>query len=252
MNAQFVNATLADIVAGNYRAAAVFERHGLDFCCRGRMRLEDACHEHGLDYDAITAELDQAAVDPADQAPDSDPVALIDLIVKRHHAYVRDSIPTIQQHLAKVVSKHAANHPELGDIDRKFAGVCDALMLHMVKEERVLFPYITLLARSVAEHAAPPPDMFGTVQNPIRMMEIEHQDAGDELADIRRLTASYQAPQDACSTFRVLYAELEAFERDLHRHVHLENNVLFPRAIELEEQLQRRARIGCETAGRQV
>lgn len=248
MNGHFFNATLADIVAKNYQAASIFERHGLDFCCRGRMRLEDACREHGLDFETLAAELDQIAAERVDQVPD-DPAALIDLIVHRHHSYVRDAVPTIRKHLAKVVSKHAANHPELTEVLRRFDAVSDALMLHMVKEERVLFPYIALIENALVQNAAAPPDVFGTVQNPIRMMEIEHQDAGDELAEIRRLTSSYRPPEDACTTFRVLYAELEAFERDLHLHVHLENNVLFPRAIELEARLEQKARSACGIAG---
>ena len=166
----------------------------------------------------------------------------MDHIVSRHHAYVRASIPAIQQHLAKVAAVHGVGHPELAFVDAQFSKVAAELSQHMVKEERVLFPYISALAEAVNGNAPPPPDMFGTVQNPIRMMEIEHQEAGEGIDVIRELTHGYQPPEDACGTYRTVLQELEAFENDLHEHVHLENNVLFPKAVELEEKAELKAR----------
>jgi regulator of cell morphogenesis and NO signaling len=147
---------------------------------------------------------------------------------------VRQSVPRIREHLAKVVAAHGSRHPELATIESDFSTTAEELLQHLMKEEGVLFPYVASLAEADAHGGPPPPDMFGTVQNPIRMMEIEHQEAGDNLASIRQLSHDYTAPSDACNTYRLVLEELEAFEKDLHRHVHLENNVLFPRAVELE------------------
>jgi len=243
MISTFEHQTLGDIVAGNYQAAEIFERYGLDFCCGGRNSLEKACRLHEVDLSAILADLKglKAVTEPP---LSSDPVALLTHIVSQHHAYVRRAIPSIQAHLAKVIGAHGARHPELSVIARNFNHLADDLTRHLMKEEQVLFPYIRAIAESVQHGEPPPPDVFGTVQNPIRMLETEHQEAGDELAMIRVSTANYEPPEDACTTYRLVYAELREFERDLHRHVHLENNVLFPRAIALEAQVSRK--LHCE------
>jgi regulator of cell morphogenesis and NO signaling len=160
---------------------------------------------------------------------------LIDHIVDVHHAYVRDALPRIADHLAKLVSVHGERHPELSRVVTTYATVSDELMQHMMKEEQILFPYISdLAARESGACGIVSP--FGTVENPIRMMEREHRDAADGLGDIRDLTRDYTTPEDGCQTYRVTMQELAAFERDLHRHVHLENNVLFPRAIAMERR----------------
>ncbi|MEO5742864.1 MAG: hemerythrin domain-containing protein [Vicinamibacterales bacterium] len=192
-----------------------------------------------MDVHLVLSDLE--TLDPdAREIPGDDPVMLVDYIVATHHAYIRESAPVIQQHLAKVVAAHGARHSELPLIESQFSKVASELMLHMMKEEQVLFPYIRALGQVVSENAPPPPDMFGTVQNPIRMMEIEHQAAGDGVASIRELTRDYEPPANSCATYRLALQELAAFEQDLHRHVHLENNVLFPKAVELEENLGRR------------
>lgn len=244
MQQQLASVTLADIVAKDYQAAAILERHGLDFCCGGRVSLADACRERGLKLDAIIADL--SGLDAIPPEPSSDVHELISQIVDRHHGYVREAIPAIQAHLTKVVAAHGSRHPELAAISGHFNLVADELMLHLAKEEQLLFPYIRSLAAASRAGAVAPPDIFGTVQNPIRMMEGEHRNAGNGLGAIRSLASGYQAPADACATYRLVYAELDAFERDLHRHVHLENNILFPRAIEIEAQMERKGRIGCE------
>ncbi len=176
------------------------------------MSLADACRQHGVDVQAVSSELAHLARTPEETAPE-DPDALIALIVSRHHAYVRDAIPSIQSHLAKVIAAHGRSHPEVIRIASHFDVIAEELTLHLAKEERVLFPYIHSLAVATQNGGPPPPDVFGTVQNPIRMMETEHQNAGDELAAIRSLTSDYKAPADACATYRLVYAELQAFER---------------------------------------
>ncbi len=159
---------------------------------------------------------------------------LIDHIVARHHAYVRLAVPNIAHRLAKLVSVHGERHPELARIARAFDQLQHDLQHHLMKEEHVLFPYIRELARTTP--GPRPPSPFGTIENPIRMMEREHRDAGDEMHLIRELTNGYTPPADGCATYTVAFAELAEFERDLHRHVHLENNVLFPKAIGLERR----------------
>lgn len=226
-------APLADIVSDDYRAAAILDRYGLDYCCGGARSLDEQCRQKGVDITNVVAEI--GALDPEfREAADNDPEALVDHIIGNHHTYIRATVPVIRQHLAKVVAKHGSRYPELSAIAMQFDALAEDLWLHMLKEERVLFPYIRALVKAVDGGGARPPDMFGTVQNPIRMMEAEHQHAGDEMAAIRVLSHDYVAPADACTTFRLLFDELDAFEKDLHRHVHLENNVLFPKAVELE------------------
>ena len=236
---QLETAALGDIVARDIRAAAILDRYGLDYCCGGAGSLAQGCAERGVDVQQVVSDLE--SLDPAGrESSDTDLAALVDYIVGRHHAYIRASVPVIQQHLAKVVEAHGARHPELTAIDAQFAKVARELRLHMMKEEQVLFPYVRALAQAFDNTAAPPPNMFGTVQNPIRMMEIEHQEAGNDVALIHELTGAYEPPADACATYRLVLQELAAFEHDLHRHVHLENHVLFPKAVELEETIDRR------------
>lgn len=233
--------TLGEIVSRDFRAGTILDRHGLDYCCGGGRTLEEGCLQRGVSVECVVSELE--ALDPGSRpTPEQDPAALVEYIVSHHHAYVRRSVPVIQQHLAKVLAAHGARHSELQLIDSQFSKVADELAQHMVKEEQVLFPYIHALAEAVDHNGPHPPDMFGTVQNPIRMMEIEHQEVGDGVEALRELSHDYQPPVDACRTYRLVLEELEAFERDLHTHVHLENHVLFPKAVELEEKAERMAR----------
>jgi regulator of cell morphogenesis and NO signaling len=236
---QLETATLGDIVSRDVRAGAILDRYGVDYCCGGARSLAEGCAQSGVDVQRVVSDL-QALDAASRETPTDDLPALIDQILSRHHAYIREAVPVVQQHLAKVVVVHGARHSELSQVQSQFSRVSGELAIHMMKEEQVLFPYIRALAEAASEDAPPPPDMFGTIQNPIRMMEIEHQDAGDGLAEIRQLTRGYEPPADACTTYRMVLQELEAFEQDLHRHVHLENNVLFPKAVELEEHLNRR------------
>ena len=235
------HSTLGDIVSRDFRAGAILDRYGLDYCCGGARSLAEGCAQRGISLVEVLSELE--ALDPGSrERVEDDPAALVDYIVSRHHAYVRTSLPVIQAHLAKVVFAHGANHTELSFIEAAFSKVARELLQHMVKEEQVLFPYIRALADAVRGDTPPPADLFGTVQNPIRMMEIEHQEAGDGLAAIHQMTHGYQPPDDACGTYCLVLEELDAFERDLHTHVRLENSVLFPKAIELESKVEHSTR----------
>ena len=155
--------------------------------------------------------------------------------MEKHHAYCREEGQRLQPLLAKVVSKHGEHHPELSQVQDLFTALHNELSMHMMKEEQMLFPYIIGLEESAKHKSAPPRAPFGTVQNPVRMMVQEHDDAGRLLKDIRTLTGNFTAPQDACTSFKALYQGLDALEADLHQHIHLENNILFPHAIALED-----------------
>lgn len=230
--------TLREIVTGNFRTAAVFESFGMDFCCRGGQTIEQSCTEHGADPFAVITALHRVTGSSAgvrDGFADLDPEQLIEFIVSHHHAYVRTMIPVLRAHTRKVAAVHGERHPETIAIAEHTEAVLQELASHMVKEERMLFPYIIELFKADRSGAAAPVSPFGTVQNPIRMMEQEHRSAGDELAAVRTLSSGYAPPADACTTYRICYQELQAFEKDLHQHIHLENNILFPRAVELEQ-----------------
>jgi regulator of cell morphogenesis and NO signaling len=231
--------TIRDYVTGDFRTAAVFEKYGLDFCCGGGVALSEACRKSGIDPSRIEKELAEAVSVPPD--PTRDPAAwstgeLVQHIVSVHHGFVRSVLPVLQHHAGKVARVHGSNHPETVEIAALVDRIAGEMMSHMHKEEMILFPYLTTLAQSRDNKDAAPAAPFGSVRNPIGMMEAEHQSAGDEMSEIRRLSNGYTPPADACTTFQVLYQELAQFEADLHRHVHLENNILFPRAIAMEEE----------------
>ena len=235
MSHAFDRSTVGEIVGRDFRTAAVFEEFGIDFCCGGRRSLAEACRTAAVD--PATVERALQALSAAGGAIDGDvmqwPVAgLIDHIVATHHAYTRSALPLIGRYLAKLVEVHGARHPELSSIAMSFDRMGHELLQHMMKEECVLFPYLRELAARDGHRPSGSP--FRTVESPIRMMEREHRNAGDEMRLIRALTNGYRVPADGCATYRVCFAELLRFERDLHRHVHLENNVLFPKAVEIE------------------
>jgi regulator of cell morphogenesis and NO signaling len=232
--------TLKEIVKHNFHAAAIFEKYSLDFCCRGGKTIGEACKESGLDPAIVVSDLMQLSSDgqPTDQRfAEWDPEFLVSYIVNNHHAYVKKMIPVLNIHTQKIASVHGQNHPEVIKIAAHFSAVAEELLQHMQKEEKVLFPYIVSMLQAKKNGSALSASPFGTVANPIKMMEAEHQNAGDELYAVRALSGGYTVPEDACTTYRVTYQELQDFERDLHQHVHLENNILFPLAVALEQEL---------------
>jgi regulator of cell morphogenesis and NO signaling len=224
--------TVGEIVAADFRTAAVFEAFGIDFCCGGQQPFDVACRTASADPDLVLrAPEAMRTTGRSDERVTEWPVdRLIDHIVTVHHKYVRLALPTIGRYLNKLEDVHGTRHPELAEVRTHFERLGHELEHHLQKEEQVLFPYV----RALANACGPVPCPFGTVANPIRMMEHEHHDAGDEMRTIRDLTRGYAMPPDGCTTYAVCMAELARFERDLHRHVHLENNVLFPKAIALE------------------
>ncbi len=232
--------TIKEIVTNNFQTASVFEKYSLDFCCRGGKTINEACVEKGISIDAVLNDLaslggsqDNSGMHFSEWSLDF----LIDYIVKNHHEYVKRMIPVLYTHTQKVATVHGSHHPEVIKIAEAFESVAAEFQQHMQKEEQILFPYIISLVEAKKTGSPSGRSPFGSVQNPIRMMEQEHQTAGDEMYGIRSLSNSYTPPEDACTTFRVSYQELQEFEKDLHQHVHLENNILFPKAIALEQQL---------------
>jgi regulator of cell morphogenesis and NO signaling len=235
-----IHQSLADIVTADVRTAAVFDRLGLDYCCHGHHSLEEAAAARGLPIPQVLTDIAALGpVRPQDHLAGewTDLAALTSHIVSRHHGYVRQASPVISGWLDKLVSRHGQRHPELERVQSAFRELAGDMAVHMVKEENILFPFVDALAAASRTGGRLPAGPFGTVLNPIRMMEEDHRHAGDELARIRELTDNYTQPPDACTTYRLCYEELAKYEADLHRHVHLENNVLFPRAVELEHGL---------------
>ena len=227
--------TVGDIVAADFRTAAVFESFGIDFCCGGRHEFADACRQAAADPAAVRQALDALppVADRLDDMTSAPLEQLIEHIVETHHGYVRSALPAIAGYLEKLVEVHGARHSELARVLAVFRDLRADFEQHLMKEEQVLFPYVRDLA-TTSRPCGVSRSPFGTVENPIRMLEREHLEAGDEMRTIRELTHGYAVPGDGCRTYTVCMAELSCFERDLHRHVHLENNVLFPRAIQLE------------------
>ena len=233
--------TVGELVAADYRKAEVFKRFGIDFCCGGGRTVEEACQKKGIPYSTLENEL--LKVEQENGSSDLmnfhewDPRVLIDYILSVHHSYVRENIPLLKEFTTKVARVHGHAHPEVVAIAELFGEVATELEEHMMKEEQILFPYIKRLAGVQRQNKPMHRPPFGTVRNPISMMEFEHERAGEILAEIRRLSHDFTPPEHACTTYRVAYFKLEEFEADLHKHIHLENNILFPRAIALEQPL---------------
>jgi regulator of cell morphogenesis and NO signaling len=229
--------TVREIALEQPTAIRVFEQFGIDYCCGGRKPLAEACAAGNLEIDAVIAALEEAEKKPGIEVENWAARSLESLsshIVATHHAYVKRELPRLAQLAQKVVSRHGSTKPELPAIANTLKQLDEELTQHLAKEEGVLFPYITALERSLSIGTPGPNSCFGTVANPIAVMTQEHDAAGSLLSEVRRLTGNFSTPEDACPTFHAFYDGLREFEQDLHQHIHLENNILFPRAIELE------------------
>ena len=232
--------TIGDLVSKDFRKAEVFKQFGLDFCCGGKKTLTKACKDKGLDIVQIEKELKAVEEKPSTTSQDYntwDIGFLAEYILNTHHKYVVQAIPVIFEYTQKVAKVHGERHPEAIEIANDFQIIANELASHMVKEENVLFPYIKRLADAQKNGTAMEPSPFGTIANPIKMMEMEHEEVGNVMENINRLTNGFTPPDGACTTFRLSYAKLKEFEDDLHQHIHLENNILFPKAIAMENDL---------------
>ena len=232
--------TLSEIVKNNFRTASLFEKYGLDFCCNGKRSLTDACTEKGINPENIIKEIENMSSSGSKEEirPDNWKLDfLIGYIINNHHSYVNRMLPVISVHTQKVASVHGENHPETKKIAEIFASINNEMRHHMMKEEKILFPHILKLVALSGNRDEKNIPYFGTIKNPIAMMEAEHESAGGGMSEIRKLSNNFTPPTDACETYKISFKELKEFEEDLHRHVHLENNILFPKAIDLEERL---------------
>lgn len=234
-----IEPTVGELAAQDYRKVEVFKKYGVDFCCGGKKSLSKVCREKGINQTDLERELHAAETSSRLPSQDFDSWELdflADYIVNTHHKYVLRAMPLIFEYIQKVSKVHGHQHPEAVEAAAIFVQVMDELNRHMMKEENILFPYIKQLAES-KKSGLSPEALFGTVKNPVRMMEQEHDVVGELMDKIRKATLNYSVPEDACNSFRYAYAKLQEFEEDLHQHIHLENNILFPKAIQLEQVL---------------
>lgn len=236
----FPERTVGSIVADDYRTASVFNAHGIDFCCKGGRSIAEVCRAKDIEPAALEREIQQAIArdgGPAEDVQHWTMARLIEHIERVHHRYVEARTITLMQFLDKLCAVHGVRHPELFAIRDEFQGCAQAMATHMKKEELVLFPFINQLEKAKMHGLPAPTPHFGSVDNPIAMMEHEHNAEGERFRRITELSSNYTNPPDGCTTYRTAYAFLREFEEDLHRHVHLENNILFPRAQALEREL---------------
>ena len=231
---------IGELVANDYRTASVFKKYGIDFCCQGNRTINDACEAKKIDEKLVVGDLNNLIQSKSEGAIDfqSWPIDLLaDYIEKKHHRYVEEKSLEIKPYLDKVCRVHGERHPELLEIKEHFYATAGELAMHMKKEELMIFPYIRKMAKAKQENTKVELPNFGSVKNPIQAMMDEHTTEGDRFRKIEELSNNYTAPEDGCNTYRVTFALLNEFEQDLHMHIHLENNILFPRAIELEKEL---------------
>jgi len=236
-----IDKTVRELALENPSSTRVFENLGIDYCCGGNQSLREACERANLNVDRVLESLDK--VDQADRSRhqprdwQSEPLAaLIAHIQNTHHKYTREEIARLRPLFEKVCSVHGKNHPELFEAQQAFHGLAQELSAHMMKEEMVLFPHIVRMEASVLRKESLACAPFGSIQNPVSMMEHEHDSAGNALRAMRQATHGYSAPADSCVSYQTLYLALAIFEADLHQHIHLENNILFPRAVAIEQR----------------
>lgn len=229
--------TVGEMVVENPDRARVFEQFGIDYCCGGKIPLDEACAKRGVDIDAVLKALHQSQTN---ETPESQKdwsqesmTSLVDHIITTHHNYLREEFPRLTKMTERVAQVHGERHTELPKVRDAFAALRDELDQHMQKEEMILFPMIKQLDTGEASAAS----HCGSIENPIRMMEHEHDNAGDGLETLRELTDGFAIPDDACNTYRVMLNSLATLEADLHQHIHKENNILFPRAIAAEKSM---------------
>ena len=236
--------TVRDVANELPQSTRLFEKLKIDYCCGGNRTLAEGCVSAGVDvYEVIQMLAEETKLNATDEDALNFQTAslpqLITHILDTHHVFTKSEMDRLQLLADKVLNAHGGNHPELVHLDELLTRLCDDLKPHMFKEEQVLFPYIMAMAKAAEQHGVVPFGPFGTVNNPIRMMMREHDTAGEILRDLRALTSDYKVPADACISYQTLYQALENFEKDLHQHIHLENNILFPKALDMENMLSK-------------
>lgn len=239
--------SIGRIVAEDYRTAQVFRDHNIDFCCKGNRSIMEIAEKHSLDPDILIEEIE--AIQNQERKDQIDfnswpPDLLADYIEKKHHRYVEEKTGVLKQYLEKLCRVHGERHPELYEIADHFNKASAALAMHMKKEELVLFPAVRRMVAGTISGEVMKTPYFGSVSNPIKQMMEEHETEGDRFREIQRLSDNYNPPADACTTYRVAFSLLKEFEEDLHTHIHLENNILFPKAAGLERKLEQPVKAG--------
>jgi len=231
--------TVAEIVTKNIKTADIFKKNGIDFCCAGDVNVQDICKKKGVDYSKVEEDILNIGKAPTGTQDFNtwDIDFLADYIINTHHKYVTEANAMIIQYSDKVAKVHGDHYAETIEINRLFHEIAHEMDTHMVKEEGILFPFIKEIGKAKKNGTSLSPASFGSIQNPINMMESEHTEAGDILRQISELSNNFMPPSGACNTFRALYAKLEEYQNDLFQHIHLENNILFPKAIALEKEL---------------
>jgi regulator of cell morphogenesis and NO signaling len=231
--------TVAEIAREHPLTVPVFEALGIDYCCGGNKSLKDACAKGDISLDRVLSDLSSAIVArPAEEERHWMTLPVVSLcayIVEQHHGFAKRELPRLSALAEKVELRHAHMHPELHKIRELVYALNSEMSTHMLKEEQVLFPRLKVVEESAQAGTPPPPAFFGALINPIRHMMSDHDDTGELLRSLRRLTRGYHIPEDACASFRMFYQGMEALEKDVHQHIHLENNILFPRALEFEK-----------------
>jgi regulator of cell morphogenesis and NO signaling len=233
------NKTIGSFVAQDFRTAGVFTKYQIDFCCKGNRTLNEVCEKQNIDPDTLLQNLNEVLESENNNGVDfnSWPLDLmVDYIEKTHHRYVEDKTIILTQFLDKLCKVHGAAHPELFKVNELFTAGAGELAQHMKKEELILFPFIKRMVKTKQEDGVLSQPSFGTVSNPIAMMMHEHDNEGDRYREIASLTNNYTPPSDGCTTYKVAFAMLKEFEEDLHKHIHLENNILFNKAVILEKE----------------
>jgi regulator of cell morphogenesis and NO signaling len=233
--------TVGQIAAKDIRKAEVFKKLGIDFCCGGKKSLKQACEEKGLDVAVVESALTNAneASKVSENYDRWSPDFLADYIFNKHHQYYYDEAPVIGELLTKVVDHHGDRFPELEEVYRLYVTLVQELNSHFAKEEKVLFPFIKTLVQAKQTGNMQQLESQFSLSGPIQMMEVDHDAAGDILAELSEVTNSYIAPEGACNSFQFLYRKLKELDEDLHQHIHLENNILFPKALSLEKELRK-------------
>lgn len=230
---------IGELVAQDYRTASIFKQNKIDFCCNGNRTIEDACLQKKIDSMQLIQHLEEATTNSGNSGVDfnSFPLdVLADYIQKKHHRYAEAKMQEIIPYLNKIIKVHGSHHPELEQVGELFNETASELTVHMKKEELMLFPFIKKLEYA-RESGTPVQAPFGSVENPIQMMLHDHDTEGERFRKIAALTDNYNPPADACTTYKVTFSLLKEFEEDLHLHIHLENNILFPRAIKAEKTM---------------
>jgi regulator of cell morphogenesis and NO signaling len=233
--------TVAEVAVEVPQSVKVFQTVGIDYCCGGQKPLTEACGRVGMTLDEVVSLIEREMAGAAErgQARDWAGASITELmahILETHHVFTREAIARLVPLSRKVSGKHGERRPELLSVHATFMHLCEELISHMMKEEQILFPYAGAIDEALSSGRPLPSSPFGSVQNPIRMMMMEHDAAGELLAKLRELTAGYELPEDACMSYQAYFSGMEELERDLHQHIHLENNILFPKAVEMEEK----------------